>query len=160
MNSLHRGSLGLLAGMLLGLAGTAAAQEVKVITLTQVACQFLEPENGVNHGFETTKRTDCIEINARTGADRLDSAKLLRLKPGRYVFRVTNLDVPYEVGFRLREKDYDWRNPVHRLTKISVSGGGVNRGQSRDYMVELQAGEYIYSCPLNTTPHYTLVVAN
>ena len=72
---------------------------------------------------------------------------------------MTNLDVPYEVGFSLREKDYDWRNPLHRLTKISVLDGGVNRGQSRDYMVELPPGEYIYSCPLNTTLHYTLVVA-
>ena len=33
------------------LAGTTAAAEPTVISLTQVACQFVESENGVDHGF-------------------------------------------------------------------------------------------------------------
>ena len=32
-------------------------------------------------------------------------------------------------------------------------------GQTRDYIVELKPGRYIYSCPLNTTPDYELIVA-
>ena len=140
-------------------ASQAPAEEAMVIDLTQVACQFLESENGVDHDFTTTKKADCDAINAKTGAERLASAKVLELKPGKYIFRVTNKDVPYSLGFWVREPDYDWRNPLHKLTKTSVSGGGLALGTTKDYEVELEAGEYLYSCPLNPTPDYRIVVA-
>ncbi len=145
-------------GALLLAAGAARAQEPRVIELTQVPCQFLESENGVDHGFESKKKADCEAINARTGAERLAQAPVLQLAPGRYVFRVTNKNVPYELGFWLREHDYNWKNPVHKLTKISVSGGGLSMGETQDYEVELEPGEYLYSCPLNPTPDYRLSV--
>jgi len=143
-------------------AGIAAASQdkVTVITLTQTGCQFLESENGVDYKFKTTKKADCDKINAMTAEKRLAKAKVLRLKPGKYIFRVTNRDVPYELGFWLRSKGYDWRNPIHKFTKTSVSGGGMVTGKTQEYKVTLKAGEYIYSCPLNTTPDYRLVVEN
>ncbi len=139
-------------------AQRASAGEATVIDLTQIPCQFVESENGVDHGFTTTRKADCDAINARTGAERLDKSKVLELMPGKYVFRVVNKNVPYDLGFWLREHDYDWRNPIHKLTKTSVSGGGLGPGQTKDYHVELEPGEYLYSCPLNTTPDYRLVV--
>jgi hypothetical protein len=75
------------------------------------------------------------------------------------VFRVTNENVPYELGFWLREEDYNWKNPLDKLTKISVSGGGLTTGKTKDYDVELKPGTYLYSCPLNPTPDYKLVVS-
>ena len=147
----------------LGFAGAgqpAAAAEPQVIELTQIACQFLESENGVDHGFETAEKADCEAINSETGAGRLAESEVLTLAPGRYIFRVTNLDVPYDLGFWLREHDYNRLNPVHKVTKTSVSGGGLITGATKDYEVELEPGEYIYSCPLNPTPDYRLVVAN
>ena len=80
------------------------------------------------------------------------------MKPGEYVFRVTNKNVPYDLGFWLRDKDYDWRNPLHKLSKTSVSGGGLATGKSKDYTVNLKPGEYVFSCPLNPTPDYRVVV--
>ena len=154
-----KGRVNLLVGLLIAATGAAEAGDATVVTVTQVACQFLEAENGVDHNFEATTPSDCFAINERTAASRLTTARVLRLTPGKYIFRVTNVDVPYELGFSLRQKDYDWRNPVHRLTKLTVTGGGVNTGQTRDYMVELVSGDYIYNCPLNTTPDYRLVVA-
>ena len=74
------------------------------------------------------------------------------------MFRVTNKNVPYELGFWLREHDYNWKNPVHKVSKISVSGGGLDLGKTKDYVVDLKPGEYLYSCPLNPTPDYKLVV--
>ncbi len=141
----------------IGVSG-ALAQEATVIELTQIPCQFIESENGVDHGFTSTKKADCDAINARTGAERLAKATVLELAPGTYIFRVTNKNVPYELGFWVREVDYNWLNPVHRLTKTSVSGGGLGLGETQDYEVELKPGEYLYSCPLNTTPDYRLVV--
>ena len=159
---LHRtGGLLLAAGLAAASAGQpAAAAEPQVIELTQIACQFLESENGVDHDYQTAEKADCEKINAETGAGRLAEAQVLTLEPGSYVFRVTNLDVPYELGFWLREHDYNWKNPIHKLTKVSVSGGGLVTGATQDYEVELEPGEYLYSCPLNTTPDYKLVVTN
>ena len=143
--------------MLLATSGLRA-QQATVIELTQIPCQFIESENGIDRGYTSTKKADCDAINAKTGDERLAEAKVLELKPGRYIFRVTNKNVPYELGFWLREHDYNWKNPIHKLTKTSVSGGGLTIGTTQDYEVDLDEGDYLYSCPLNTTPDYRLVV--
>lgn len=146
----------LLAGFAAAHAASAGASQV--IELTQTGCQFLEAEDGIDHGFKTNGKADCDTINARTGQERLANAEVLTLEPGDYVFKVTNSNVPYELGFWLRDVDYDLRNPLHKLTKTSVSGGGLLLGETQDYEVTLEPGEYLYSCPLNPTPDYRLVV--
>ena len=146
--------LALLAAVGLSLPGTAApaASKPTVIVLTQVGCQFTESENGVDHMYKTTKAADCKAINAKTGQARLAKAKVLRLKPGPHIFRVTNKNVPYGLGFWLRGKG------LGRVTLPGVSGGGLNLGVTLDYKITLKPGEYFYSCPLNPTPDYRLVV--
>jgi len=139
-------------------ASSATAQDVTVIELTQTPCQFAESENGIDHGYKSNSKADCDAINAASGDKRLAAAKLMTLKPGKYIFRVTNKNVPYELGFWLREHDYNWANPLHRLNKVSVSGGGLIEGNTQDYEVELKPGGYLYSCPLNPTPDYRLKV--
>ncbi|GAB4167876.1 MAG: hypothetical protein Fur0039_05930 [Rhodocyclaceae bacterium] len=134
-------------------AAPLAQAAPRVIELTQVPCQFLESENGANLGFRSSRIQDCEAINARTGKERLSRAKPLQLKPGKYVFRVTNKDVPYELGFWLRGATL-----IGRASLPSVSGGGLTRGRTQDYAIELKPGEYVYSCPLNPTPDYPLVV--
>ena len=142
----------------LGMAQMSQAQSSNVINLTQVGCQFVEAENGKNLGYSPARKADCVEINGKTAEKRLGEAKVLELEPGDYTFRVVNKSVPYELGFWLRSEGYDWRNPVHKLTKTSVSGGGLVKGMTKDYKVTLKPGEYVYSCPLNTTPDYKLIV--
>ena len=141
-----------LAGLLF-IAPLAGAAEPTVVTLTQTGCQFLESEGGTDHGFKTTRAEDCTAINARTASERLAAARVLELKPGAYVFRVSNRNVPYPLGFWLRGATL-----VQRATLPSVSGGGLVPGATRDYAIELKPGEYVYSCPLNPTPDYKLVV--
>lgn len=138
---------------------TADARSSEVIELTQTGCQFLEPE-GTDHEYKTTRKADCDAINARTADERLSKSTVLRLKPGDYVFRVTNRNVPYELGFWLRSEGYDWRNPLDKLTKTSISGAGLTLGKTQDYEVSLKPGAYVYSCPLNTTPDYQLIVTD
>lgn len=142
-----------LVGLLLALTTLPApAAEPPVIALTQIACQFLEAEDRTDHRFASRQKADCEAINARTAERRVAAAKPLELKPGKYVFRVTNKDVPYDLGFWLRGTG------VGRLTLPSVSGGGLKPGATRDYTINLVPGDYVYSCPLNTTPDYRLVV--
>ena len=47
-------------------SGAATAAETKVVELTQVACQFVESENGIDRAFATTKKADCEAINGDT----------------------------------------------------------------------------------------------
>lgn len=124
-----------------------------VIELTQVPCQFVESEKDVNHGYKSTKQADCEAINARTAEQRLAESKTIVLQPGDYIFRVANKNVPYHLGFWLRGDGV-----VAFATLPSVSGGGLSMGKTRDYKITLKPGNYIYSCPLNPTPNYKLVV--
>ena len=133
-------------------AGSLAAAPT-VIELNQVPCQFLEPEGEVNHGFQSRASDDCATINARTGEARLAKVEPLVLAPGEYVFRVSNQSVPYELGYWLRGAGL-----VSRATLPSVSGGGLTTGKTQDYRITLAPGEYVYSCPLNPTPDYPVVV--
>lgn len=157
----HRGLLLAAAGMIALAANPkiAMAANPTVVDLTQIGCQFVESENGVDHGYKPQSAQDCIKINAETGKDRLAKAKVLKLKPGKYIFRVSNKNVPYDLGFWLRDADYQLGNPLHKVTKTSVSGGGLKTGTSKDYVVTLKAGtNYLYSCPLNPTPNYRIEV--
>ncbi len=138
--------------MAMGMRLAAAAEPPTVINLTQTPCQFVESENGVDHGFQSRKKADCEAINAKSGGQRLAGSKILKLKPGKYIFRVTNKNVPYDLGFWLRGEG------LGRLTLPNVSGGGLTPGATKDYVIELKEGDYIYSCPLNPTPDYRLVV--
>ena len=114
---------------------------------------LLESEDGKDRGYQSRSIKDCEAINAKTAKQRVGQAKPLELKPGKYVFRVTNRNVPYELGFWLCGASV-----AGRVTLPSVSGGGLMPGKTQDYAIELKPGEYVYSCPLNTTPDYKLVV--
>ena len=160
--TLTRRDLGRLALALIAVAAAfrpAFAQDATpVIQLTQVGCQFIEAEGGIDHGFQPQQPVDCKAINDRTATARLAQAAQLELSPGRYSFRVTNHSVPYDLGFWLRAIDYDKGNPWHRLNRLSVEFAGLKLGETRSIVVHLKEGEYLYSCPNNPTPNYVLIV--
>ncbi len=134
--------------------GTAVAEEAQIVELTQVNCQFLESENGKNHGFESTMKSDCESIHDQSGDERLAAAKTIELKPGKYIFRVTNENVEYPLGFYLRGASL-----LDKARLPKVSGGGLELGVTKDYEITLEEGEYVYSCPLNSTLDYKLRVS-
>lgn len=78
----------------------------------------------------------------------------LNLPPGKYIFEVTNKNVDKGLGFWLTPTD----NPKSQIANSGLSKL-VGKGEvARTGLVELGAGEYQYSCPLNPTPHYTITV--
>ncbi len=137
----------------LGMAKSVSAEnkETDIIELTQTGCQFLEPE-GKDHQFQTTGGNDCKKINEKSGIERLKSVKPMKLKPGKYTFRITNKNVPYPLGFWLRGVG------LQQITLPSVSGGGLTTGSTKSYQIILKPGKYVYSCPLNPTPNYPIIV--
>ncbi len=139
----------ILALSLLSLSSKPHAEEAVVVELSQTPCTIVEAEVKPNTYISNTAE-DCKRINRETAGER--EFKVLRLKPGKTIFRVTNKDVPYPLGFWIRGKG------VGRLTLPSASGGGLTVGKTIDYVVNLTPGQYLYSCPLNPTPNYPLIV--
>lgn len=115
---------------------------------------------GINHSLTKDFRYSVKEflfperiwINEKTLNDRQTSFKPLRLKPGEYIFRVTNRDVPYELDFYLQ------RQGLSQATLPKASGGGLGKGGTQDYRVTLKPRKYMLCRPLNPTPDYPLVV--
>ena len=122
---------------------------VVIVTLTQTPCLFVESEVDPKH-YRSKKSADCIAINKQTAGQR--QFKPLHLSPGKVIFRVANDNVPYELGFWVRGQG------LGRVSLPSVSGGGLMPGQTKEYALTLKKGKYWYSCPLNPTPSYTLIV--
>lgn len=79
----------------------------------------------------------------------------LELKAGKYIFQVTNKNVDKEVGFWLRKKTADGKGK----SLPNSDAGHLKGGETgKTGVVMLEPGEYLYSCPLNPTPHYLITV--
>ena len=135
--------------LLMSGAVLVASPSAHVVDLTQVPCQFLDVEAPQN--FPAESADACKQVNKTTSAGRLKKVKPLHLKAGTHTFRVKNASVPYEVGFWLRgAKEADGLP--------SVSGGEIKKGMTKTYTATLVPGAYLFSCPLNPTLDYPLIV--
>lgn len=87
------------------------------------------------------------------------TTKELNLKPGQYQFKVKNQNVDKDLGFVIQkaaDKDGDVMKtsvPNSFTTELIKKGEAQMTG-----VVTLEKGEYVYSCPLNPTPHYRIIV--
>ncbi len=93
-----------------------------------------------------------VELTQTKGAFE---QKNLELKAGQpYVFEIKNKGVDHEVGFVLAPQNDEKKHIKAAYLKNTVTNGKT--GQSN--IVTLQKGTYVYFCPLNPTPTYTLIV--
>jgi len=81
----------------------------------------------------------------------------IELKAGvPYKFVVKNKGVDHEVGFVLAPKDKtDEANHIKEAYLSQIIADGETATSQE---VTLERGEYVYFCPLNPTPKYSLVV--
>lgn len=80
----------------------------------------------------------------------------LTIEEGTYQFQIANNGVKHEVGFVLVPKGkYD---ATDHIKAAYVKAPVANGSQSQTGILELEAGEYEYFCPLNPTPKYNLTV--
>jgi len=80
----------------------------------------------------------------------------LVLSEGTYVFEVTNNGVDHAVGMAIAPAGKtDQANHIKEgyLTSTIEDGKTAQTGE-----VTLTAGEYVFFCPLNPTPYYTIIV--
>ena len=105
------------------------AQAKTVINLTQTGCQFIETERK-NYNYQPQNASDCQRINLETIKERKQSFKPISLSPGKYIFRVKNENVPYELGFYLRGQG------ASKVFLPKVSGRGLKEGVTKDYAID------------------------
>ncbi len=84
------------------------------------------------------------------------TTEAITLKAGTYQFNISNSNVDHEVGFVLVPKGkYAQENHIQ---DAYVKAPVPTNEASLTNLVNLQAGEYEYFCPLNPTPKYSLTV--
>lgn len=102
------------------------------------------------------KDVTIIELNQDPGAFQTTE---LNLVPGKYQFRIVNQSVDKEVGFVIQKASDKSQSPMKTAVENSFASKTVKKGEfAYTGIVELKSGEYVYSCPLNPTPHYTIRV--
>ena len=84
--------------------------------------------------------------------------KALTLDEGTYVFEIENANVGIDVGFVLLEKGKSAADSKNHIKNAYVTSPVKNNSKSHSKLVPLTKGEYVYFCPLNKTPQYTLTV--
>lgn len=82
--------------------------------------------------------------------------KGLTLDAGEYVFEIANNGVDHEVGFVIAPKGMT--EQAHHIKEGYVKETVKNGSKSTSSVVKLAAGEYVYFCPMNPTPQYTITV--
>jgi len=135
----------------------AHSAESRVVEPIQSGCRSLERENGVDRRFEPQTAEDCHRMNAATASRRLPEAAVLELASGTYLQRQQHRcgrRAPLPVLGSRRQPGH----PVHEPIKTSVWGRALFAGHSKEYEVDLEAGEDVCACPFDPTPDYRLAV--
>lgn len=83
----------------------------------------------------------------------------LNLTAGKYQFRVVNKNVDKDLGFVIQKEEDKDVDVMKSAVPNSFTTAYVKKGEVQyTGVVELKDGNYVYSCPLNPTPHYKIIV--
>lgn len=96
---------------------------------------------------ETAKTVELVQTKGKFNQGNL------KLKPGNYVFEIENKSVGKDVGFYLHKV-----NDEKPLVNSDKAGLIPNNEKRQTGIVALEKGEYVYSCPLNPTADYKIIV--
>lgn len=110
---------------------------------------------GIGVAFASSAQTaETVKLNQTPGVFEQTELKLEAGKS--YIFDVTNEGVDHKVGFVIAPKGKtDQKNHIKEgyLAKTIANGES-----SQSQTVTLEKGEYVYFCPMNPTPQYTIIV--
>lgn len=105
----------------------------------------------INSTFAQDART--IQLEQTKGVFTVQG---LTLSEGTYVFEISNNGVDHEVGFVVAPKGKT--EAEHHIKEAYVQKTIKDGESSTSKEVTLAKGEYVYFCPLNPTPLYTITV--
>ena len=107
---------------------------------------------------EQTNKNEITVIELIQTEGQFETHKL-NLCAGKYQFRVVNKNVDKDLGFVIQKEEDKNSNVMETATPNSFTNTYIKMGEAQyTGIVELETGNYIYSCPLNPTPHYTITV--
>lgn len=105
-------------------------------------------------GFAFTANAQKVKTVALEQTKGEFTQKQITLSEGTYVFEIANNNVGHNVGFVLAPKSDVKKHIKNAYVKKQVA----NNTKGTSNKVTLKKGTYVYFCPLNPTPQYTLVV--
>ena len=125
--------------------------KITFFAIALFSVQSIFAQNNVDHKMADNSDVTVIHLTQTKGEFE---TKNLNLKPGKYIFEVTNNGVDHEVAFMLASA---------KTPKEGIQAAGLPKllkdGETqKSNVVELKEGTYLYNCPLNPTPQYTVTV--
>ncbi|WP_179334127.1 hypothetical protein [Winogradskyella costae] len=124
----------------------------KIVAIIAIALTFTLTGNAQDS--MTTKATT-VTLEQTKG---VFTQKALTLTEGDYIFEIANNNVGKQVGFVLVPKGKDASKPENHIKTAYVTKAVENNTKEFSNVTTLAKGEYVYFCPLNHTPQYTLTV--
>ena len=122
----------------------------KIISILVIALAFSFTTNAQDKMMKDTKAT-VVSLEQTKGEF---TQKEVTLEAGAYIFEISNNNVGHQVGFVLAPK----ANPDAHIKTAYVTKAVENNATETTNVTQLEKGEYVYFCPLNPTPQYTLIV--
>lgn len=126
----------------------------KIISILVIALTFTLTGNAQDKMKTETKAT--VVSLEQTKSEF--TQKEITLKEGDYIFEISNNNVGHQVGFVLVPKGKDVSKSENHISTAYVTKTVENNTKETSNVTTLTKGEYVYFCPLNPTPQYTLIV--
>lgn len=126
----------------------------KVVSVLTIICALFINQTVKAQTME--KDVTIIELIQTEG--QFETQKL-NLTTGKYQFRVVNKNVDKDLGFAIQKEEDKNVDVKKSAVPNSFTTAYVKKGEVQyTGVVELKGGNYVYSCPLNPTPHYKIIV--
>ncbi|MGC6432383.1 MAG: hypothetical protein ACON5F_15165 [Jejuia sp.] len=125
----------------------------KVVAILVVALGFALKGNAQDNMMKDNLKTIALE---QTPGEF--TQKSVTVSEGTYVFAVSNNHVGKDVGLVLVPKGKDASKPENHIQTAYVTSVVKDGSVETSKATKLTKGEYVYFCPLNPTPQYTLTV--
>jgi len=126
----------------------------KIISILVIALAFSSNTNAQDNMMTNSKAT-VISLEQTKGEF---TQKEVTLEAGSYIFEIANNNVGHQVGFVLVPKGKDASKPENHIKTAYVTKAVDNNSTETSKVTTLEKGEYVYFCPMNPTPQYTLTV--
>tara|TARA_R110000751_G_scaffold264699_2_gene363761 strand:+ start:249 stop:635 length:387 start_codon:yes stop_codon:yes gene_type:complete len=125
----------------------------KVISIFVMVIAFTLTTNAQDKMAQTAVKT--VSLEQTKG---VFTQQEVTLKEGSYIFEIANNNVGHDVGFVLIKKGTDASKPENHIKTAYVTEVVSNNKTQKSNVTVLEKGEYVYFCPMNPTPQYTLTV--
>lgn len=132
----------------------------KIISILTIALAFVVTSNAqdlMKKDAMTTK-ADAVKTIRLEQTKGEFTQKGLTISEGSYVFEIKNNNAGVDVGFVLVPKGKDASVAEHHIATAYVSQVVKEGKVETSKTTTLTKGQYVYFCPLNKTPQYTLIV--